>query len=87
MRQEKLAVECGYFPIFRYDPRLAKEGKPCLQIDGPVDPDYSKFRDFVMTETRFSQLPRVNPAEAEELLTKSERYAKDRWDRIKKYGL
>ena len=87
MKQEKLAVECGYFPIFRYDPRLAKEGKPCLQIDGPVDPDYSKFRDFVMTETRFSQLPRVNPAEAEELLTKSEKYAKDRWDRIKKYGL
>ena len=87
MRQEKLAVECGYFPIFRYDPRLAKEGKPCLQIDGPVDPDYSKFRDFIMTETRFSQLPRVNPSEAEELLTKAERYAKDRWDRIKKYGL
>ena len=87
MKQEKLAVECGYFPIFRYDPRLAKEGKPCLQIDGPVDPDYSKFRDFVMTETRFSQLPRVNPAEAEELLTKSENYAKDRWNRIKKYGL
>jgi len=87
MRQEKLAVECGYFPIFRYDPRLAKEGKPCLQIDGPVDPDYSKFRDFVMTETRFSQLPRVNPTEAEELLTKAENYAKDRWNRIKKYGL
>ena len=87
MKQEKLAVECGYFPIFRYDPRLAKEGKPCLQIDGPVDPDYSKFRDFVMTETRFSQLPRVNPTEAEELLTKAENYAKDRWNRIKKYGL
>ncbi len=86
MKQEKMAVECGYFPIFRYDPRLVKEGKPGLQID-MAEPDYTKFRDFVMTETRFSQLPRVNPSEAEELLTKSENYAKDRWNRIKKFGL
>ena len=86
MRQERLAVECGYFPIFRYDPRNAEQGKPCLTLDMP-DPDYSKFRDFVMTETRFSQLPRVNPEHAEELLTKAEKYAKDRLDRIKKFGL
>ena len=82
MRQERLAVECGYFPIFRYDPR--KETP--LTID-MKDPDYSKLRDFVMTETRFSQLPRVNPEHAEELLTKCEKYAKDRFDRIKKFGL
>ena len=86
MRQEKAAVECGYFPIFRYDPRLVAEGKPGLTID-MKDPDYSKFRDFVMTETRFSQLPRVNPENAEELLTKSEKCAQDRWNRIKKFGL
>ena len=86
MRQERLAVECGYFPIFRYDPRNEVEGKPALTID-MKDPDFSKFRDFVMTETRFSQLPRVNPANAEELLTKSENYAKARFERIKKFGL
>ena len=86
MRQERLAVECGYFPIFRYDPRLIEQGKPGLTID-MKEPDYSKFRDFVMTETRFSQLPIVNPAHAEELLTKSENYAKDRFERIKKFGL
>ena len=51
------------------------------------DPDFSKLRDFVMTETRFSQLPRVNPAHAEELLTKCENYAKARLERIKKFGL
>ena len=86
MRQERLAVECGYFPIFRYDPRNEAEGKPALTLD-MKDPDFSKFRDFVMTETRFSQLPRVNPANAEELLTKSENYAKARLERIKKFGL
>ncbi len=82
MRQERLAVECGYFPIFRYDPR--KETP--LTVDCK-EPDYSKLRDFIMTETRFSQLPRVNPEHAEELLTKCEKYAKDRFDRIKKFGL
>ena len=40
-----------------------------------------------MTETRFSQLPKVNPEHAEELLTKAEKYAQDRWNRIKKFGL
>ena len=86
MRQERLAVECGYFPIFRYDPRNEKAGKPALTLD-MKDPDFTKFRDFVMTETRFSQLPRVNPAHAEELLTKSEECAKARLERIKKFGL
>jgi pyruvate-ferredoxin/flavodoxin oxidoreductase len=86
IKEEKNAVACGYFTTFRYDPRLVKEGKPGLSIDCP-EPDFTKFRDFVMQETRFSQLPIVNPEHAEELLTKSEQYAKDRWAAIKKFGL
>ena len=86
MKQEKKAVECGYFQLFRYDPRLVAEGKPGLSID-MAEPDYTKFREFIMTETRFAQLPKVNPAHAEELLGKAEKYAKDRWERIKKFGL
>ena len=83
---EKAAVESGYFPIFRYDPRLEAEGKSPLTLDCK-EPDFTKFRSFVMNETRFSMLPIVNPDHAEELLTKSERLAKYRWDHIKKYGL
>ena len=86
MRQERLAVECGYFPIFRYDPRNEAQGKPALTVDCK-EPDYSKFREFLMTETRFSQLPRINPAHAEELLTNCELEAKARFNRIKKFGL
>ena len=86
MKVEKAAVESGYFTTFRYDPRLLAEGKPALQLDCK-EPDFSKFRDFVMGETRFSQLPKVNPEHAEELLQKSERCAKERWERIKKFGL
>ena len=86
MAVEKRAVECGYFTTFRYDPRKAAQGLPALELDCK-EPDFSKFREFVMGETRFSQLPKVNPEHAEELLAKSERCAKERWERIKKFGL
>lgn len=82
-KTEKEAVACGYFPIFRYDPRLEAEGKCPMQLDC-AEPDFSKFRDFVMTQTRYSQLPKVNPEHAEELLTKSQEYAALRWKRFKK---
>ncbi|MEG1222409.1 MAG: pyruvate:ferredoxin (flavodoxin) oxidoreductase [Bacilli bacterium] len=86
IKVEKKAVESGYFPIFRYDPRLEAEGKSPLILDSK-EPDFSLFREFIMGETRFSQLPKVNPAHAEELLTKSENMAKARYARIKKFGL
>ena len=82
MRVEKAAVECGYFPIFRYDPRLAKDGKNPMQLDCK-DPDFTKFNDFVMGETRFSQLPRINPEHAAELLEKSRVCAEMRWNQFK----
>ena len=82
-KTEKEAVECGYFPIFRYDPRLEAQGKNPMQMDCK-DPDFSKFRDFVMTQTRYSQLPKVNPENAEELLTKSQEYAEARFKRFKR---
>ena len=81
---EKKAVECGYWPIYRYDPRLEAEGKPALQLDSK-EPDFTKFREFVMGETRYSQLPHVNPEHAEELLVKSQEAAKARYERIKKF--
>ena len=86
IKVEKAAVESGYFTTFRYDPRLVEQGKPGLTIDCK-EPDFTKFRDFVMGETRFSALPRINPEHAEELLTRSEKLAKARWERIKKFGL
>ena len=48
------------------------------------EPDYSKFRDFVLAENRFSRLSAVNPEHADELLTKSQEYAALRWKRFKR---
>ncbi len=86
MAVEKRAVESGYFTLFRYDPRKALQGQAPLTLDCP-EPDFSKFRDFVMGETRYAMLPVVNPSKAEELLTRSEELARDRWEKIKKFGL
>jgi pyruvate-ferredoxin/flavodoxin oxidoreductase len=83
---ERKAVESGYFTTFRFDPRKVAEGKSPLTLDC-AEPDFSKFREFVMRETRFNMLPQVNPAHAEELLQKSQDLAKDRWEKIKKLGL
>ena len=77
---QRKAVECGYFPIYRYDPRKEQP----LQIDCK-EPDFSKFKDFVLSETRFAQLPVVNPKNAEELLEKSKEYAQARFERLKKF--
>ena len=82
---EKKAVASGYWPIFRYDPRLEAEEKSPLTWD-MKEPDYTQFREFVMGETRFSQLPHVNPENAEFLLTKSEKEAEKRYLRLKKFA-
>ncbi len=83
---EKEAVACGYFTTFRYDPRLVAEGKPGLQIDCK-EPDFTKVRDFIMKETRYAQLPKINPTECEALFEKNVENCKLRWERIKKFGL
>ena len=86
IKEEKDAVDCGYFTTFRYDPRRLEKGEPALQLDC-AEPDFTKLRDFIMHETRFSMLPIVNPEHAEELLNKCEKLAKERWEDIKKFGL
>lgn len=77
---QKAAVECGYWTLYRYNP--ANEEKP-LTIDF-AKPDFEKFRDFVMTETRYNQLPNANPFEAEELLNKAAKDAESRFNRLMK---
>jgi pyruvate-ferredoxin/flavodoxin oxidoreductase len=65
-REQKAAVECGYWHLWRYDPRLEAEGKNPFQLDSK-DPDWSKFRDFLMGEVRYTQLMKSFPTQADEL--------------------
>ena len=76
--QAKLAVECGYWTLLRYDPRLAEQGKNPLTIDSKA-PDWSKYDEFLMSETRYAQLKTINPTEAERLLVVNKAEAKKRY--------
>ncbi len=83
-KQAKLATECGYWPIFRYDPRLTKEGKNPLQIDSK-EPNWDKYIDFLMTENRYVSIKLINKSEADNLLNSNMKYAKERYKMYKRY--
>lgn len=79
--QQREAVKCGYFNLLRYDPRLEAEGKNPLQLDSK-EPDFTKFKDFLLSENRFAQLGKVNPEHANDLMAKCEQDAKKRRNRL-----
>ena len=65
----KKAVECGYWHCYRYDPRLAEQGKNPFQLDSP-EPDTEKLMDFLMGENRFASLKNNFPEKADALYRK-----------------
>lgn len=74
--EQKKAVECGYWSLYRYNPMLAQEGKNPFSLDSK--PPTGNFHDFLMNEVRFASLKKVDPDEAEELYKKTEKDAMDR---------
>ena len=57
--QQKLAVDSGVWPLYRYDPRLVETGKPPLQIDsGAIK---ANVRDYLRNETRFAMVEKIDP--------------------------
>lgn len=79
----KLAVECGYWLLYRYNPLLEKEGKNPLEIDSK-EPDWSKFQSFLNQEVRYSALKKAFPKEAEELFKAAEEHAKWKYNYYRK---
>ncbi len=75
----KQAVECGYWHLWHYNPQLEAEGKNPFVMDSK-ETDWSKFRDFLMKEVRYTSLQKSFPAEAEELFAAAEENAKWRYN-------
>ena len=75
----KQAVECGYWHLWHYNPALEAEGKNPFMLDSK-EPDWTKFRDFLMKEVRYTSLQKAFPAEAEELFQAAEDNAKWRYN-------
>jgi pyruvate-ferredoxin/flavodoxin oxidoreductase len=63
--EERLAVECGYWTLYRYDPRLAAQGKNAFQLDSK-EPT-GNLQDFLMGEVRYASLVQSFPEEARTL--------------------
>ena len=77
-KEEKLAVECGYWHLYRYNPALEGTEKNPFSLDSK-EPDWTKFQDFLKGEVRFASLYKLFPERAEELLQKTEEFAKVRY--------
>ncbi|HXQ80950.1 MAG TPA: pyruvate:ferredoxin (flavodoxin) oxidoreductase [Opitutaceae bacterium] len=74
--QQKLAVETGFWPLFRYDPRSADAGEPFKLDSGPPKGDLDRF---TANETRFSMLRNVAPARAAELAVRAQEQVRKRY--------
>ena len=82
-KEEKLAVECGYWHLYRYNPALEGTDKNPFTLDSK-EPDWSKFQDFLKGEVRFASLYKMYPESADELLQKTEEFAKVRLETYKR---
>ena len=66
--EEELAVECGYWHLWRYNPLLADEGKNPFTLDSKA-PNWENFRDFLLGEVRYLSVQKAFPKEADELFS------------------
>ena len=80
--EEKKAVECGYWGLYRYNPQLKEEGKNPFSLDSK-EPT-ANFKDFLMGEVRYASLAKQFPEDAEALFAKTEKDAKERLANYKK---
>ncbi|WP_313380170.1 pyruvate:ferredoxin (flavodoxin) oxidoreductase [Proteiniphilum saccharofermentans] len=81
--EQKDAVQCGYWHLWRYDPRLEDEGKNPFQLDSK-EPDWSRFKDFLLGEVRYTQLMKSFPREADELFAAAKENAQWRYRSYKR---
>ena len=75
--QQAAAVKSGFWPLYRFDPRLEQQGKNPLQLDSK-EPSIS-FEEFAYNENRWGMLAKSNPAHAKVLLEQATGDTMNRW--------
>lgn len=80
--EEKEAVAAGYWHLFRFDPRLAAEGKNPFQLDSKAPT--ASYEDFIRSEGRYASLLRSNPERADQLFVNGAAVAKRRYEKLAK---
>jgi pyruvate-ferredoxin/flavodoxin oxidoreductase len=81
--EQELAVKCGYWHLYRYNPALEAEGKNPMTLDSK-EPNWDEFQNFLKGEVRYTSLLKQFPAEAEELFKAAEENAKWRYTGYKR---
>jgi len=82
VEEEKLAVESGYWMLYRYNPLLKEQGKNPLKLDSK-EPN-GKFQEFIRSEVRFSSVKKLFPDRAEVLFKRAEEEMLERYNYYKK---
>ncbi len=80
--EEKKAVDCGYWQLYRYNPALEAEGKNPFTLDSK-EPT-GDYRAFLLGETRYASLMKARPETAEKLFEKTQEDSKERLDTYKR---
>ncbi len=82
IRQQKKAVEAGYWHLYRFNPDLKKEGKNPFILDSkePV----ASFKEFLLSEVRYSSLRNTFPEIADEMFDIAEKHARERYETYKR---
>jgi pyruvate-ferredoxin/flavodoxin oxidoreductase len=78
MTNQKAATESGHWPVYRYNPMLAREGKNPLKLDWKA-PKIT-FQEYAYKEARYKMLTKSNPEEAKRLMALAEEDARHRWE-------
>ena len=78
LEQQKLAVECGYWPLYRFNPDSADEGKHPFTLDSkaPKIP----FRNYAYNETRYKMLTKTHPEAAKRLIELAQEDVNEKWE-------
>ena len=77
LESQKLAVDSGHWPLFRYNPDNVEEGKNPLKLDSK--PPKIKLEDYIYTETRYKMLTKSHPERAKELLSFAQEEVLKKW--------
>ncbi len=75
--QQERAVDSGYWPLFRYDPRRAAAGESPLKLDSPAPK--AALSEFVSHETRFRQVEASNPETYKRLMEQAQREVREKY--------
>lgn len=81
--QAELATKCGYWPTYTYDPALIKEGKNPLKLTSK-EPNFDLYEEFLLNETRYNALKKINPEHAKELFEINKLDAIRRYKQLKR---